>query len=320
MTARPADLDGLDLRDGDYPALNCRAGIFAAILRTGAGIDPSPVFLRTAMNSRQIVGPIERAEIAGMSFGNVANGVWTELFGLRVVERPVTSHADMVEWLEAALCEHRLVLAAHDGFWDPLATDKYLRHHVRHNSLIYGRAAGGGYRIADRQHRATIAADVLWRCMAEETAAFVVLTDAVPFAGDWAGLLALGARGLREAMTATLTPPDLARIGAALAADLRSPEGRWQQSHLYFLGIGRSRALFAEALAGAGLPQEPPGLAERLRHAAAGWAVVGRWIYKNLSVRRPVDVAELTTRVRSAEAADAAAAQALNFSAPPAPR
>lgn len=318
MSAHPTGLDGLDLRDGDYPAMNCRAGIFAAILETGQGIDPAPIFLRTAVDSRRIVAPLERGEIAGASCGNFADGVWAELFRLRVVESHPTSQTDMVGWLDEALHEHRLVLAAHEGYWDPLAADKYLRRHMRHNSLIYGSAEdGSGYRIADRSHRAMMDAALLWRCMEEETTTFVVLTDAVPFAGDWAEQVAAGADSFYRAMTATLTPQDITRIAVALEADLRSPDDdRWQQSHMFFLGIGRSRALFAQALARGEMRVEPTDLEERLQRAAEAWVVLGRWIYKRLIAQRVVDAAELEARIRSAEAADAAAAEALAVSRP----
>jgi hypothetical protein len=316
MSAHSAGPDGLDLRDDDYPALNCRAGVFAAILETGHGIDPAPIFPRTVVDSRRIVEPIERGEIAGASMGVFADDVWTELFGLRVVESHPTSPADMVTWLGDALHEHRLVMAAHDGYWDPLADGKYLRRHVRHNSLIYGTAADGdGYRIADRGHRTTMDPAVLWQCMEEETTTFVVLTDAAPFAGDWAVQVAAGAGKFYHAMTATLAPADLARIGVALDADLRSPGDRWQQSHMFFLGIGRSRALFAQALArGGGILTESTDLVGRLQRAAHAWAVVGRWIYKRLVAGRAVDVVGLEARIRSAETADALAAEALAVS------
>jgi hypothetical protein len=298
-------LADLDVHDKDYCALNCRAGILAAILRTGLGIDPTPIFARTAIDSRLMIEPIERGEIAGGTFGAFANETWTELFGAQVVEWHPLSRKEMVDSLDAALRDHGMVMAAHDGYFDPLAADKYQRRHMRHNSLVYG-FADNGYLIADRTYRSTIDAETLWRCMAEETTTFVTLADARPYAGDWAAELSVGAQRFHAAMSATLTDDAITRLVAAMAADLATPEDRWLQTHLYFIGLGRSRALFAQALAYE--PDRTPGLAElsaALENAANAWVLTGRWIYKRLAAARPIIVDDLTARIRTAEAADA---------------
>lgn len=308
-------IDDVNVHDTDYCALNCRAGIFAGMLEAGWGIDPAAIYLRTALDSRHALEPMERGEIAGASCGSFPNETWTELFGVRVLEWHPASRADMIESLNTAVRGHRLVLAAHDGYWDPLASDKYLRRHMRHNSLVYGTTPDGSeYKIADRTHRASMDVDTLWRCMAEDSTTFAVLVDPLPFVGDRKALLTEGATAFYRAMTTTLGDDEIARMAAATEADVRSPDERWLQSHLFLNGIGRSRVLLSEAVCCFATAEGyalAPGLLRALDRAAQAWVLTGRRIYKRLAARRDIDPAELRIRVRTAEAADADAARHL---------
>ncbi len=320
MSAASGTAVELEIHDADYPALNCRAGIIAGILRARWGIDPAPVFLRTAIAGRDVVGPMERGEIAGATLGSLADEVWTELFGVRFEQWHPSSQREMEQGLNDALERYGMVLSAQDGFWNPGAADKYQRRHMRHNVLVHGRA-GADYQVADRSYRTTLDPATLWRCMEEPSTTFVVVTEAAGFTGDPAELLAAGAARLAAAMATTLDEDEIARMSAATAADVEADQvttgpvttgqveadQRWQQSHFYLNGIGRSRALFARAATVLnGEPASAP-----VEHAAEAWVVAGRLVYKRLMGGRAVGVGELAERIRLAEAADAGALDAV---------
>lgn len=319
----PAGALELHIHEADYPALNCRAGIFAGVLRAHWSVDPSPLFLRTAVAAPEVLAPMERGEIAGFTFGSFDDAAWTDLFGAAFEEWHPRSAEEMALTLDRALDRHGLVLSAQDGYWNPLAADKYQRRHMRHNVLVHGRTGDGGYLVADRAHRTVLDAGTLWRCMEEPTTTFVAVTAVHGLLADPARLLAEGGARLTAALGARLTDAEVERVAAAVAADLRAPDERWLQTHFFLNGVGRSRALFADGLAalaahaavvpvpGVPGPEEAAPALALLERAAQGWVLTGRLVYKRVTAGRGVGAEELLPRVRAAEAADAAALEAV---------
>jgi hypothetical protein len=314
----------IDIHDSDYCALNCRAGIVAAILRERWSIDVSPLFFRLAIAASDILGPMERGEIAGATFGAVDDATWAELFGAELVVWRPSSPEDMLAGLTAAMDRDGMVLAPHDGFHDPLATDKFGVRHMTHNTLFHGVSDDGRLRAADRGHRTLVDPADLWPAMSTELSSFVVVRRARPFDGDWSAEAARGTAELARALADRSLAADAAQVADSALADRRAPLQRWGQTHLFLLGIGRSRALFGRALrsawdataaappAGADLPAGLSRLSEALERASEAWAMAGRRLYKSASGRGEVDVDDLAGRLDGAARADQAAADALH--------
>jgi hypothetical protein len=298
----------IDLHDTQYSALNCRAGIIAAILRHVHRVDVTPLFAHSAVTSTDTLPGMTAGDIAGLTCGNIPEETWGTLFGATLSTWRPADRADMLDSLSTALREDGMVLAPHDGYADPIAADKYRRHHILHNSLIYGRTPDGMLRIADRGHRALIRPEALWPAMDSPLSSFVVVRGARPFAGPWTELLAAGTRRFRRALSARLSPTDLEQMIAAVDADRQAPEGRALQTHFYLAAVGWSRTLFARFIRAASATGAAPAaeaLVQRLEDGGAAWMVVSRFLYKRFAAGVRVGARELSTRVAPAERADA---------------
>ena len=307
--------DGLDLHEDAYCAVNCKSGIFACILERSLGVDPSAVWFHAPLGVDDVAPGMEAGEIAGFSCGNFANALWGELFDADVVEWRPESPSAMEEWLGDALRRHRMVLVTHDGFYDPLAADKYQRSHTAHNSMLYGLAGDQrSYAIADRGYRAHMSAGDLWRSVEGEIGLFATITRARPFAGDADALVATGLHRLRRAARAEEN--DLRRFGALVVKtvrdDVRTPAGRWLQTHAFFNGIGASRQRFGDALSAARVAGHDAGsLLTCLADGADRWKLLSRFVYKVVSSGRVIDPQDLFPRLEAALDADATVYEAV---------
>ncbi len=313
--------DGLDLYEDAYCALNCKSGIIACILERSFDIDPSPVWFHAPLGIDDVSPGMEAGEIAGFSCGNFDNTLWRELFAAEVVEWRPESRAEMETWLAQALGRHRMIVVTHDGYFDPLAADKYRRSHTPHNSMLYGVGPdAGSYAIADRGYRATISACDLWRCVEGEIALFTVVMGAHPFAGDIDALVADGLRLLAGAVRVRDTEDKqfAALVVRAARDDVDTPDGRWLQTHAFFNGMAHSRQSFAQALSTtpSHARDDAATVCARLAEAADAWTLLGRFIYKVVSARRTVQEHEVLSRLQAALAADAVVADAMHALAP----
>jgi len=269
-------------------------------------------------------------EIAGFTLGAVSDQTWAQLFAVRIDSFHPSSAQEMTTLLRDELSRDELsrgglVLAAHDGFYDSLAADKYGRRHVMHNSLLYGMSPdGAGYLVADRGYRVTVPAEQVWRWSRAELSSLLVMRAAGPFVGDWPELVRAGTSAMRSALADDLDADDIARIGVTVDADLadvRSAERRrWQQTHAFFAGVARSRALFLLGLDGAATAGHvaPPSPALRASFGVAvdGWQLVARSLYKCVQRGARVPAQLLAQRVAAAQEADRAALAALALEDP----
>ena len=165
-------------------------------------------------------------------------------------------------------------------------------------------------------------ADLLWECSEPELAHFVQVSEAVGGPQDRAvQLLAEGLGVLAAAVDHEFAVAGPERIVEAAEADVADRDGRWQQTHAFLAGVGRSRALFASALAWARPILTSPAegaafgaldaLAAAAEAACDPWLAASRLVYKQVVASRPVPVERLTGLLEGATAADRAVARRL---------